>query len=372
VTLRLSPGPDAEDLREVVRDFLDRHGDSGSVLRDSMGERGWDPRVWQRLAGELGVAALDVPERRGGAGATFREVAVVAEELGRAQVRLPWFSTAVLGVGVLLHGDSSRDDLLERLASGGLTATLAYREGFDEWDPDAVRTVAEADGGGRWRLSGTKTLVVEGATADVLFVVAAVAGAPAVFVVDGHADGLERTPPAGLDPTRPLAQLVLDRTPATRLGPPGDARELIARVLDRARAALAAEQVGGAAAAMEMTVTYAAQRVQFGRPIATFQAVKHRCADMAVQVEAARSAALWAAAAAADEPDQLATAAATAAIVCGDAYSWVAAETVQVHGGIGFTWEHPAHLHVRRAAVDATLLGARAAHRDTLLAAAGI
>jgi alkylation response protein AidB-like acyl-CoA dehydrogenase len=372
MTLRLCPGADAEDLREVVRDFLNRHADTESVFREIAGERGWDPRVWRRLACELGVAALDVPESRGGAGATFREVAVVAEELGRSLVRLPWFSTAVLAVGVLLHSDGSRDDLLERLASGELTATLAYLERFAGWDPDAVRTVAEEDGDGGWRLSGTKTLVVEGATAEVLFVVAAAEGKPAIFVVDGHADGLVRTALTGLDPTRSLAELVLDRTQATLLGPPGDARAIVERVLDRARAAMACEQAGGAAAAMEMTVTYAAQRVQFGRPIATFQAVKHRCADMAVQVEAARSAAMWAAAAAADDPDDLATAAATAAIVCGDAYSWVAAETVQVHGGMGFTWEHPAHLHVRRAAVDATLFGTRAAHRDALLAAVGI
>jgi alkylation response protein AidB-like acyl-CoA dehydrogenase len=368
----LSPSADAEDLREVVRDFLTRHGSAEAVFREIAGERGWDPAVWRRLAGELGVAALDVPESRGGAGATFREVAVVAEELGRSLLRLPWFATAVLGVGVLLHGDGSRDDLLELLAAGELTATLAHLEGFDGWDPDGLQTVAEEDGAGGWRLSGTKTLVVEGATADVLFVVAAVEGEPAIFVVGGHADGLVRRTLQGLDPTRPLAELTLDRTPATRLGPPGDARGVVAQVLDRARAALAAEQAGGAAAAMEMAVAHAAQRVQFGRPIATFQAVKHRCADMAVQVEAARSAALWAAAAAADDPDELAAAAATAAIVCGDAYSWVAAETVQVHGGIGFTWEHPAHLHVRRAAVDATLFGTRAAHRDTLLAAVGL
>jgi alkylation response protein AidB-like acyl-CoA dehydrogenase len=375
MTPRLDPGADAEDLREVVRDFVERHADTESVFREIAGERGWDPQVWRRLAAELGVVALDVPEDRGGAGGSFREVAVVAEELGRSLVRLPWFSTAVLAVGVLLHSDGSRDDLLQRLASGELTATLAHLDGFAGWDPDAVRTVAEEDEEGGWRLRGTKTLVVEGTTAEVLFVVAAVPGEhdePAIFVVDGAADGLVRTALPGLDPTRPLAELVLDDTPATRLGPPGDARAIIELVLDRARAALACEQAGGAAAAMELAVGHAAQRVQFGRPIATFQAVKHRCADMAVQVEAARSAALWAAAAAADDPDHLATAAATAAIVCGDAYSWVAAETVQVHGGMGFTWEHPAHLHVRRAALDATLFGTRAEHRDALLAAVGI
>ncbi|QJY47118.1 acyl-CoA dehydrogenase family protein [Pseudonocardia broussonetiae] len=367
MSLRLTPDADAEDLREVVRDFLARHGDTETVFR-GIGSGGWDREAWRRFAGELGVVGLDVPEERGGAGATFREVAIVAEELGRSLVRLPWFSTAVLGIGVLLHGDAP--DLLAELASGEVTATLAHLEGFDGWDPDTVRTVAEPDGADGWRLSGTKTLVVEGDTADVLFVVASIEGAPAIFVVDDGAEGLVRRPLPSLDPTRPLAELLLDGTPAALLV--GGARSVVPKVLDRARAALAAEQVGGAAAALDMTVRYAGQRVQFGRPIATFQAVKHRCADMAVQVEAARSAAAWAAAAAADDVGELPVAAATAALVCGHAYTWVAGETVQVHGGIGFTWEHPAHLHVRRAATGAALFGTAATNRDAVLDHLGV
>lgn len=369
MSLRLTPDADAEDLRQVVRDFLARHGDTEAVFRGV--EHGWDREVWRRFATELGVVGLDVPEEHGGAGATFREVAVVAEELGRSLVRLPWFSTAVLGVGVLRHADAP--DLLAELASGEVTATLAYLEGFDGWDPDAVRTVAEPDGpdgSDGWRLSGAKTLVLEGDTANVLLVVATVAGEPAIFLVDEGAAGLVRRPLPTLDPTRPLAELLFDGAPATLVV--GGARAIVPKVLDRARAALAAEQVGGAAAALDMAVSYAAQRLQFGRPIATFQAIKHRCADMAVRVEAARSAALWAAAAAADAPDELPVAAATAALVCGEAYTWVAGETVQVHGGIGFTWEHPAHLHVRRAATGAALFGTAAASRDTLLHQLGV
>ena len=366
MSLRLTPDADAEDLRQVVRDFLAKHGDTEAVFRGI--DHGWDPEVWRRFATELGVVGLDVPEEHGGAGATFREVAIVAEELGRSLVRLPWFSTAVLGIGVLLHGDAP--DLLAELASGEVTATLAHLEGFDGWDPDGVRTVAEPDGSDGWRLSGAKTLVLEGATADVLFVVATVDGEPAIFLVDEGAAGLVRRPLPTLDPTRPLAELLLDGVPATLLV--GGARAIVPEVLDRARAALAAEQVGGGAAALDMTVGYAAQRLQFGRPIATFQAIKHRCADMAVQVEAARSAALWATAAAAEAPGELPLAAATAALVCGEAYTWVAGETVQVHGGIGFTWEHPAHLHVRRAATGAALFGTAAAHRHALLHDLGV
>lgn len=355
---RLTPDADAEDLRAAVRDFLARHTEPAREP-----DQPWDPTVWKRLAGELGVVALDVPEAAGGAGATFREVGVVAEELGRSLARLPWFSTAVLGVGVLLHTEGN-DELLAELAAGSTTATLAEREA-----PSGQATRAEEDAGG-WRLTGGKTLVVEGATADLLFAVAAVDGQSALFVVDAEADGLTRAPMRALDPNRQLADVVFDRTPAMLLA--ADAQAVLDRVHDRAAAALACEQTGGAAAVLELSATYAAQRLQFGRPIGSFQAIKHRCADMAVRVEAARSASLWAAATAADDPAELPTAAATAALVCGDAYRWVAAETVQVHGGIGFTWEHPAHLHVRRAATTAVLVAEHAAHRETLLARLGI
>ncbi|MDL5156074.1 acyl-CoA dehydrogenase family protein [Actinomycetospora termitidis] len=365
MSLRITP--DAEELRAVVREVLERHAEPA---RDP--EATWDRDLWRRFAGELGVAALDVGEELGGAGASFREVAVVAEELGRRPVRLPWFSTAVLAVGALtaLSGtDDLRRELLADLASGERTATFAWREDHDGWDPDRVTTRAEGDDGG-WRLHGTKLQVVEGATADVLLVVAAVEGEPAVFAVDGGAEGLVRSSVRSLDPNRQLADVLLDGVPARRVGRPGDAREVIARVLERGRAALACEQTGGAAAALDLSVAYAADRVQFGRPIATFQAIKHRCADMAVRVEAARSASWWAAAALAEESPEAPAAVATAALVCSDAYAWVAGETVQVHGGIGFTWEHVAHLHVRRAATDAVLLGA--AHSEALLTAIGL
>ncbi|MFC5063827.1 acyl-CoA dehydrogenase family protein [Actinomycetospora atypica] len=368
MSLRITPDADAEDLRAVVRDFLTRRTEPSADP-----DRGWDPDVWRRFAGELGLVGLDVPEELGGAGASFREVAVIAEELGRRPVRLPWFSTAVLGVGVLLALDGTDDlrrELLADLVEGGRTATFAHREDHDAWDPDRVRTRAEGDDDHGWRLTGTKLQVVEGATADLLFVVAAMEGEPAVFAVDGDAEGLVRTPLRALDPNRQLADVLLDGTPARRVGHPGDARYAVERVLDRGRAALACEQTGGAMAAMELSVDHARQRVQFGRPIATFQAVKHRCADMAVRVEAARSASGWAAAALADAPPEVPAAVATAALVCGEAYGWVAAETVQVHGGIGFTWEHVAHLHVRRAASSAALLGTAGA--DALLAAIGI
>jgi len=333
--VRISHNADAEELRSVVREFLAR-----------------PEHDWRRFALELGAAALDVPESLGGAGASFREVAVVAGELGRSLTPSPWFGTAVLAAGALLACEGPvRDELLARLATSATTATFAYRDG----------TTAVEDG----QLYGAQSLVVDGASAELLLVTAG----GRLFAVEGDAPGLVRTPVTAMDPNRELASVAFDGVPATLVG---DATGMAGRVRTRAIAALACEQTGGAAAAMEMACEYARDRVQFGRPIATFQAVKHRCADMAVHVEAARSASLWAAAAVAEDSADAAQAAAAAALTCGAAYTWVAAENVQVHGGIGFTWEHSAHLHVRRAATSAVLFGQRRDHQEELLASVGV
>ncbi|WP_460440504.1 acyl-CoA dehydrogenase family protein [Amycolatopsis stemonae] len=355
---RITPDAEAEELRAVVREFLAKHAEPA---RDP--DQGWDPAIWRRFAAELGVAGLDVPEEHGGAGAGFREVAVVAEELGRSLARLPWFTTAVLGVGVLLHTSGARrHDFLPALLDGTVTATLAYRE--------HSQTRAVPDARGEWFVSGEKVLVLEGATADLLFVTAETTEGPSLFAVEGARPEVSRRPVRAIDPNRQPASVAFDGAPAVLLGATGEAAPVLERVLLRASAALAAEQTGGAAAAMELAVDHAANRLQFGRPIATFQAIKHRCADMAVQVEAARSASLWAAAEIAGDTAEAARATATAALVCGDAYRWVADENVQVHGGIGFTWEHSAHLHVRRALSSAVLF--EGSRRDALLDAIGV
>jgi len=339
---RLNPDADTEGLRRVVRGFLDRH-----CPMEPGDEPGWDPGTWSRFAGELGAVALDVPEERGGAGAGFREVAVVTEELGRCVSRLPWLGTAVLAVGAL--GELDAPDLLERLVSGRETGTLAF---------DGEVTV---EGG---TLSGVLPMVVEGATADIVVVPVG----DALYAEEG--DGVSRRRLPTMDRTRGLAEIRLHRAPARLLH--RDAGALLDRIRLRAGAALAAEQTGGAAAAMERAVEYARTRVQFGRPIGSFQAIKHRCADMLVRVEAARSASAWATACVAEGAPDTRSAVTTAELVCGEAFTWVAAEAVQVHGGIGFTWEHPAHLHVRRAATDAVLLGAAASRREALLRELGL
>ncbi|GAA1098104.1 acyl-CoA dehydrogenase family protein [Pseudonocardia alni] len=339
--MRLTPDEDAEELRGVVRAFLDRHCTAGPDDGP-----GWATATWARFATELGAVALDLPEEHGGAGATFREMAVVAEELGRSVTRLPWLGTSVLAVGALRELDAQ--DLLQRLLTGEATGTLAVGA-----------EVVAADG----RLSGEAPLVVDGASADIVLVPAG----GALYAVE---DGAVRERLRTMDPTRELAHVRFDDCPARLLST--DAASLVARVRHRAEAALAAEQAGGAAAALDMAVAHAGTRLQFGRPIGSFQAIKHRCAEMMVRVEAARSAALWAAAAVSDGSPQTDLAVATAGAVCGEAYTWVAAENVQVHGGIGFTWEHPAHLHVRRAATSAVLFGDRHRRHERVLELVGV
>jgi alkylation response protein AidB-like acyl-CoA dehydrogenase len=371
--MRLTPDDDAEQLRTVVAAFLDRHCPVEAQLRRIDSGGGWDDDIWQRLAVEVGLAALELPESVGGAGATFREVAVAAEELGRVPVRLPWLSTAVLAL-TALHGAgrSELDDITRSLAHGERTAALAYLD--PQTSPDGNGTTAIADVARRtWTLHGQKDWVIEGTTADVLLVVAGTDSGPALFLVDATSDGLVRTEMRAMDPTRQLARVTFDRVEARAvLTDPSETRALMDRVLLRARVALACEQLGGAEAAMWMAVRYANQRMQFGQPIATFQAIKHRCADMAVRVEAARSAVLWAVAAVADNHSDAPLAAATASMVCSEAYRWVAAEMIQVHGGIGFTWEHPAHLHFRRAVSSAVLVDAPSRSRDRILDLLGV
>ncbi|MGY1739438.1 MULTISPECIES: acyl-CoA dehydrogenase family protein [unclassified Blastococcus] len=372
--MRLTPTADQEELRDTVRAFLDRHCGSEDVRRQMATERGWDPAVWRRAATELGLTGLEVPEELGGAGAGFGEVAVVLEETGRSLACLPYFSTVVLASGVLLLGDDeqARADLLPGIADGSRTATLALAGETGSWDPAAPTVTASADPGG-WTLDGVSGFVVDGRTADLVLVAAGTtAGGPSVFAVDGAAPGLTRTPLTTLDPTRKLARLEFSRTPARLLGGEGTAGPLLERVLDRALAGLACEQVGGAQATLDAAVAHARDRRQFGRPIGSFQAIKHRCADMLQQLEGARAAASWAVATVADGSGDAPAAAAMAAVRCAEAFRFTSAESIQVHGGMGFTWEHPAHLYFRRAASSAELLGSPAAHRERLLQAIGV
>ena len=361
-----------EELRRSVRRFLDDTSPMDEVRRLMDTEEGYDPGVWRRMA-ELGLQGIHVPEALGGAGLGHVELAVVLEELGRTLACLPYFSTVGLAVNALLASGDERAqrDLLPRLASGEATATLAVLEPPGSWDPDALRAQARREGGG-WVVDGVKAFVVDGHTADVVLVAAGTPAGPSVFAVDGGAPGLERLPVPQLDQTRKLARLELSSTPARLVGEAGSAAGWLGRALDLAAVALASEQVGGAQRCLDMSVDYAKSRHQFGRPIGSFQAIKHRCADMLLRVESARAAASYAAWAAAEDAEELPAVASLARAYCSEAYSWVAGETIQVHGGIGFTWEHDAHLYFKRAKASELLLGDPAHHRELLLQRIGI
>ncbi|GAA2902182.1 acyl-CoA dehydrogenase family protein [Streptosporangium fragile] len=325
MSVSLSLSEDQRELRETVRAFLARHPDA----------------PWGRFAGELGVAGLAVPEEYGGAGYGMAETAVVCEELGRVLSPHPYLSTAVLAVeAVKASGDrAAMARLLPAFADGSATATVLL--------PGDAELVLAGD-----RLTGTARHALDGELV-LIFVDGA--------LVEAVPSARRRLPT--LDQTRPLAELVFDGVPVTRLGD-GAAH---ARVRDLGVAALAAEQVGGAARCLEAAVAYAKERHQFGRPIGSFQAVKHKLADILLLVESARSAAL----AAARAPErELAVRAAIAGSYCTEAYLAAAGENIQVHGGTGITWEHPAHRYFKRATADAQLFGPPQAHRARLAGAA--
>ena len=350
--------PEQQDLRRAVRQFCAERLDEDTVRRLMESETGYDPALWIRLGSELGVLGLAVPEELGGAGGGLVDQAVVAEEFGAALVPGPVLGTVGLALPALvaLAGAGVEEGLLASLVEGARTAALAVPDRGGRFDP-ALVTVTESGG----TLTGEVTQVVDG-TADVLLVAARTGDGVGLFLVDEA----ERVPLSTLDRTRRQATVRFAATPARALASGADAERVITAALRTGAALLAAEQVGGAQRMLERTVAYAGTRLQFGRPIGSFQAVKHRCADMLVLVEHARSTAYHAAWALQDGIDDPDLAIGIAQATCSEAYQRVAEDTVQLHGGIGFTWEHSAHLYLKRAVTDAALLGSAAEHRERI------
>jgi alkylation response protein AidB-like acyl-CoA dehydrogenase len=344
-----------EELRASVRRFLT---DKSSVRDWMESEAGHDPALWRQMADQLGLQGLALPEEYGGSGGGPVELGIVLEEMGRALLPSPFFATVALAGQTLAASDddAAKSRWLPGIADGSLTATLAIAEESGSWRLADIATTA-TDG----TVSGTKMFVVDGHTADLLLVVAR----DGLFAIEGDAAGVTRTRLDTLDPTRRLARIDFDDAPAVRVG---DAFPRTA--LDLAVVALAAEQVGGAQACLDAAVAYAKLRVQFGRPIGSFQAIKHKCADMLLAVEAARSAAYHAASVA--DSAELPVAAALAGAYCSAAFTHAAKENIQIHGGIGYTWEHDAQLYLKRAKSSEQLFGAPAAHRAQLADLVGI
>ena len=362
-----------EELRSSVRRFCESRSPSAEVRRLMATREGYSPPVWEQMAGQLGLQGLAIPERHGGAGFGCVEQAIVLEEMGRVLLCAPYFATVAMAANALLtSGDEAACAAhLPSVASGATIATLALAEDTGRWDEEGVTLTAERSAQG-WTLDGHKSFVVDGAVASLVLVVARTWSGISLFAVAGDAQGLSRTPLPTLDQTRKLARLEFARTPAQLVGADGGAWPGIARTLDLAAIALAAEQVGGAQRCLDMSVEYAKVRQQFGRPIGSFQAIKHLCADMHVAMELGRSAVRFAAWAADESPGELRVAAALARAYCSEAYFKVAADTIQVHGGIGFTWEHDAHLYYRRAKSSELLFGTPAQARAQLADRLGV
>jgi acyl-CoA dehydrogenase len=351
---------DSDVLRAAVRDALKHLSTSEDVRRAMATARGYEDKAWQRLSRELGLPGLTIAEEHGGAGLTERELGIAIEEAGAFLLCAPLFATAALAVPLLtaLGDEQAIARYAPPIAAGELTATVALAEDSGRWNPATVSTTATRDGGDEdWLLTGIKNYVVDGATAGLILVVARdEAGSLGVFAVDEGAPGLQIEQLVTLDQTRKQARITLSGVRAHRIGA-ADAARAIDRATAVSRALLAAEQAGGAQHCLDMTVEYAKARIQFGRAIGSFQAVKQRLAEMLILTESAKSAAYAALEAAAGNDADLEHVAAVAALTAGEAYAYVTAQTVQLHGGIGFTWEHDAHLYFKRARADAILLG---------------
>ena len=362
-----------EELRNIVRQFLDAKSPEVAVREQMDTERGYDPDVWSQMAEQLGLQSLTIPEEFGGQGFGYVELIVVLEEMGKALLCAPYFSSVVLAANTLLLSgdDSAKKEYLPGIASGETIATLAFTEPNGKWDASGIELTATADGDG-YKLNGSKSFVLDGHTANLILVAGRTDNGVSIFAVDAEAAGLTRTALSTMDQTRKQAKLDFADTPAKLVGEDGAGAEVLSSVLDLAAVALAAEQVGGAQKCLDMAVEYAKVRVQFGRPIGSFQAIKHKCADMLLEVESAKSAAYYAGWCASEMNDELPSVASLAKAYCSEAYFHASAENIQIHGGIGFTWEHPAHLYFKRAKSSELLFGDPTYHRELLAQRIGI
>jgi alkylation response protein AidB-like acyl-CoA dehydrogenase len=352
-------------LRAAVKKFCAENFDEPTVRRLMESDPPFDAGVWTRLGTELGVLGLSVPEADGGVGGSLVDQAVAVEELGAALACGPVFGTVFLAIPALVAASSGpvRDGLLPELVEGRRTAAFAVADRAGAFDPSAVSVTASRSGE-EWTLTGTVERVVDGGAADDLLVAADGPDGVALYAVDAAGEGVHRTTLVTLDQTRSQATIRLADAPARVVADPAEAQRVIEHALHVGSALLAIEQVGAAQHLLDLSVEYAKARLQFGRPIGSFQAVKHRLADLLVDLEHARSAAYHAVWALTDGSDDPALAASIAQATASAAFARVATDTIQVHGGIGFTWEHQAHLYFKRATTDAALLGTPEQHRS--------
>jgi alkylation response protein AidB-like acyl-CoA dehydrogenase len=368
---------DQRAIQDSARRFLDETAPPDRLRRALEDPAGFDATLWAEMTRELGWAGIAIPEAYGGAGLGAMELALLLEEMGRALPFTPFFETAALAAQLILAAgdEAQKANLLGPIAAGELRAAVSMAGPDGRIAPKSFgATLWEA--GPHWRLNGKAPFVAFGHVADLLLVAAAGRGAGfSLVAIPSSTPGVTIRREQNLDLTRPYSTIHFDDVPVERdqiLGEPGGATASLTHALTLAAGLLAAEQTGGAARCLDDAVDYAKQRIQFGRPIGAFQAVKHKLADMMLLVEASRSAAYYAAAAIDAGGSEAQTACSVAKAYCSDAYYRCAADAIQVHGGIGFTWEHHAHLYFRRARASAAWLGDADAHREQVGSAMGL
>jgi len=356
--------PDQKALRDQARKFLGEHASSTRVRRILDTDAPYDTLLWQGMA-EMGWTGTAIPESYGGAGFGHLELCVLAEEMGRCVAPAPFASTVYLATEALLlaGSEAQKRRWFPRVAAGEAIGCFALAEGPEAPAIESLGTMAQ---GGA--LTGTKAPVLDGDVANFAVVAARDGDGVSLYLADLSATGVTRAALKTVDPTRSVARITFTSTPAEPLGEPGAGAALIERLFDRAAVLVAFEQVGGGQAALEMARDYAMGRFAFGRPIASFQAIKHKLADMYVAVELARSNAYYGAWALSTDAPELPVAAAAARVSASEAYFHAAKENIQTHGGMGFTWEFDCHLHYRRAKLLGLLLGGVPRWKDLLIA----
>ena len=373
--MKFSFTEEQQEFRDVVRRFLEDKSPTTAVRKLMETPEGYDRQVWQQLSGDLGLTAVHIPEAYGGQGFGISELAIAAEEMGRSLLCAPYFASTVLAATAILKAgtDEQKKALLPGIASGKTIATLAFTEDNGRWDASGI-ALAATKAGAKYKLDGTKSFVLDGAIADLIVVLARRPGSTGAdglsfFTISGSAGGLERQRLESMDPTRKLARLTFKGVEADLLGAEGTAAAPLAATLDIAAICLANEMVGGAELLLKQAIDFANLRYQFGRPIASFQSLKHKAADMLLQVELAKSGAYYAAAAADENDPELPALASLAKAAASEAYMQTAIHTVQIHGGIGFTWDNDTHLWFKRAKSSEVFLGDPAYHRERLMQA---
>ncbi len=365
---------DQEQFRSVIQRYLSDKSPTTEVRRLMETSEGYDRDVWKQLSQELALPGIHIPERYGGAGFGAVELGIVMEELGRSLLCAPYFSSSVLAANAILNAASEdqKTELLPDIAAGERLATLAVAEPSGRWDTQGIEliaTPAAADNNEDYVLNGSKSFVLDGQVADLLIVVGRSAGTTldegiGFFALPAATPGVERQPLDAMDATRKISQMTFRNAKAVLLGKPGEGAAALSKTLDQAAIALANEMVGGAQALLDSALSYTQMRMQFGRVIGSFQAIKHKCADMLLEVELAKSAAYYAAEAAAADDPELPALASLAKASASDAYMNTAANCIQLHGGIGFTWDHDTHLWFKRAKSSEVLLGDPSYHRE--------